>query len=54
MLVPLSIDHGSNLGAKVVESEGFRQHIHAGIEKIASECGVLGVSRNEKHLQIGP
>jgi len=44
MLVPLSLDHGANLGAEVIEREGFRKHVHAWIEKTASERGVFGVS----------
>jgi len=46
----LSLDHSSNLGAEGVESEGFRQHVHASIKKIAPERGVLGISGNEKHF----
>jgi hypothetical protein len=45
----LSLDHGANLGAKGVEGEGFRQHVHARLEKLASKRSVLGVSGYEKY-----
>ena len=48
----LSLHHGPNLGAEGVESEGFREHVHASVKKIAPECGVLGISGNEEYLQI--
>jgi hypothetical protein len=49
----LSLDHGANLGAKGVESEGFRQHVHARLEKLAAKRCVLGVSGYEKYFYIG-
>jgi hypothetical protein len=43
----LSLDHSANLG---VEGEGFRQHVHARLEKLTSKCCVLGVSGYEKYF----
>jgi hypothetical protein len=47
-----SLYHGPNLGAEGVEREGFREHVHASVKKIAPERGVLGISGNEEYLQI--
>ena len=46
----LSLDHGANFGAKGVEGEGFCQHVHARLEKLASKRSVLGVSGYEKYF----
>ena len=46
----LSLDHGANFGAEGVEGEGFRQHVHARLEKPASKRCVLGVSGYEKYF----
>ena len=46
----LSLDHCANFGAKGVEGEGFRQHVHARLEKLASKRCVLGVSGYEKYF----
>lgn len=46
----LSLDHGANFGAKGVEGEGFRQHVHSRLEKPASKRRVLGVSAYEKYF----
>jgi hypothetical protein len=46
----LSLDHGANFGAKGVEGEGFRQHVHSRLEKPASKRRVLGVSGYEKYF----
>ena len=49
-----AFDHHAYLGAKGVQGERFRQHVHAWTEKVASEGGVLSIAGDEKHLQVGP
>jgi hypothetical protein len=46
----LTLDHSANFGAKGVQGEGFRQHVHARLEKLTSKCCVLGVSGYEKYF----
>ena len=50
----LSLDHCTNLGAESVERERFRQHVHAGVQKVASDRSVLRIAGQKENFQIRP
>jgi len=50
----LPLDHCTNLGAESVKGERFRQHVHAGIQKVASDRSVLRIAGPKENFQVGP
>ena len=48
--INLSFNHRVDLGTKSVQSEWLGQHVHPGLEEVASDGGVLRIARDKEHV----
>ena len=49
---PLAREHRADAASQHVDREGLGDHLHAGAEKPAVDCGLLGVAGHEQYLQL--